>query len=138
MTRKETLPNYTTHNTFNRHITSKSRHTYQCVRHDILWHNPSHSPKLSFSSPGLCQQSYCRGAGAVFRRTSGQILWETTYPPYLQTFFFFFQNFHFSNNYDFFFVFVNMGAKISKRYFSHSFSLISTKFYDKYVSHGGI
>ncbi len=38
-----------------------------------------------------------------------QILWEATYPPSLQTFLFFFQNFQFSNFYDFFFVFVNMG-----------------------------
>ncbi len=29
-------------------------------------------------------------------------------------------------------------AKISKHYFSHSFGLISTKRYDKYVTHGGI
>ena len=32
----------------------------------------------------------------------GQILWEATYPPYLQTIFLFFQNFQFSNFYDFF------------------------------------
>ena len=31
-----------------------------------------------------------------------------------------------------------MGAKISKRYFSHTFNSISTKLYDKYDSHGGI
>ena len=38
----------------------------------------------------------------------------------------------------FLFVFVNMGAKISKRYFSHSFDPISTELYDKYDNHGGI
>ncbi len=31
-----------------------------------------------------------------------------------------------------------VGAKISKRNFSHSYHLSSTKPYDKYVSHGGI
>ncbi len=31
-----------------------------------------------------------------------------------------------------------MGAKILKRYFSDSFGPISTKLYDKYISHGGI
>ncbi len=30
-----------------------------------------------------------------------------------------------------------MGATVSKRYFSLSFDPISTKLYDKYVSHGG-
>ncbi len=52
----------------------------------------------------------------------GQILWEATYPPYLQTFFFvFFLNFQFSNFYDFFSFSLTwdpMGAKISKRYSS--------------------
>ncbi len=37
-----------------------------------------------------------------------QILWEATYQPYLQTIFLFFQNFQFSNFYDFFFFFVNI------------------------------
>ncbi len=31
-----------------------------------------------------------------------------------------------------------MGAKVSKRYLSHSFGQISNKPYNKYVSHGGI
>ncbi len=31
-----------------------------------------------------------------------------------------------------------MGAKISKRYFSHSFGPISTKPHNKYVTHGRI
>ena len=31
-----------------------------------------------------------------------------------------------------------MGAKISKRYFSHSYRITSTKLYDKYISHRGI
>ncbi len=45
----------------------------------------------------------------------GQILWVAHSPPYLQTiFFFFFQNFRYSNFYDFFFVFVNMGPYDSK------------------------
>ncbi len=31
-----------------------------------------------------------------------------------------------------------MGAKISKRYFSHGFGVIENKLYDKYLSHGRI
>ncbi len=69
------------------------------------------------------QQSYCHGVG--IRRTSiihkvirklrvlgnccmdpVQILWEATYPPYLQIIFSFFQNFKFSQ---YLFTFINMG-----------------------------
>ncbi len=56
------------------------------------------------------------------RMDSDQILWEATYPPYLQTFFFFFQNFKFSNFHDFFsfsLTWEPMGAKIAKRYSYH-------------------
>ncbi len=52
-------------------------------------------------------------------------------------FFFFFKIFDFQIL-RIFFVFVNMGAKLSKRYFSHNFGLISTKLYGKYVTHVGI
>ncbi len=55
--------------------------------------------------------------------------------------FFFFNIFDFQ----FFYEFVSfsltcdpMGAKISKRCFSHNFDPISPKLYDKYNSHGGI
>ncbi len=78
-------------------------------------------PSWIFSSAWLCQQSYCHGA--VVRRPSSvvrpssvrklkflrnrcmdsdQILWEATYLPYPQTIFLFFQNFQFSNFYEFF------------------------------------
>ncbi len=66
------------------------------------------------------------------------MLWEGTYPPYLQIRLFIFSNFHFPFFYDFLlfsFTWDPIGAKISKRYFSHSVSLISTKLYDKNVSH---
>ena len=69
-------------------------------------------------------------------------MWKAIYPPYLQTGFFcsfFFLNSHFQTFTNFVFVFVNpMGAKISKRYFSHNFDQISPKLYDKCDSHGGI
>ena len=45
-----------------------------------------------------------------------QILWEATYPQYLQTVFLFFQNFQFSNFYDFFFIFPNTGPYGSKNF----------------------
>ncbi len=45
-----------------------------------------------------------------------QSLWEATYPPYLHTIFFFFQNFTFLNFHDFFFVFVNMGPYGSRNW----------------------
>ncbi len=71
----------------------------------------------------------------------GQILWVAPSPPYLQTIFFFFQNFQFSNFYDFFSFSLTwdpMRAKISKRYSTSIFHPIWAKFYHKLGSHEGI
>ncbi len=60
-------------------------------------------------------------------------LWEATYPPYLQAFFLFQilkTYFSFSLTWD------PMGAKISKRYFSHSYYPISTKLYGNHGNPG--
>ncbi len=51
-----------------------------------------------------------------------QILWETTYPPYLQAIAFFFQNFKFSNFHILFYFLLTLdpvGYKIAKCYSSH-------------------
>ncbi len=67
---------------------------------------------------------------------SSRILCKATYPPYLQTIFSFFKicNFQFFMIFFFSLAYYPTGAKT----YSHSFSPISTKLYDKYVSHGGM
>ncbi len=109
-----------------------------------------------FSSAGLCQQSYCSGAGigppsaratAVRLSTQvcqkplpDQILWEATFPPYLQIVYFLFWKFSMFKFLRFSFFSLkldHMRAKIPNRIFSHIkfFRPISTKPYDKYVKH---
>ncbi len=70
--------------------------------------------------PSVCRPSSVRKLKFLRNRCMDpdKILWEATYPPYLQTvfFFLFFQNFQFSNVYEFFFVFVNMGPYGSKNF----------------------
>ena len=71
--------------------------------------------------------------------TEAKFCGKGTYPPNLQTFIFSFFKIYDFQIFTFFSVNKDpMGAKTSKRYFSHSFGPISAKLHDKFVSHSGI
>ncbi len=70
--------------------------------------------QASVVRPSIVRKLLCLGNRCM---DPDQILWEATYPPYVQTIFC--QNFQFSNFqifYDFVFIFVNMGPYGSKKF----------------------